>query len=179
MCSRSITDLEGRFRRALVGEERDSAFEWIDRIFEAEYLPLRDEQGAVVGLIGVAHDITEQIEIEVKMDRRNRELLTLQAAGAAITSSLDLQQVMDTVTREMVNLLQMRACTLSRWSGESRTTSLLACAGPEGWWTGGLASGSVPPYRLFQHRAGFGPTTGPANLGRRSQPGPGRAGISA
>jgi PAS domain S-box-containing protein len=145
MCSRSIADLDGRLQRALAGEERASAFEWADRIFEAEYLPLRDEQGAVLGLIGVANDVTEQIEIEVEMDRRNRELLTLQAAGAAITSSLDLQMVLDTVTREMTNLLQMRACALSRWGAEVQTTSLLARAGPEGWWTGRLSADSYRP----------------------------------
>jgi len=148
LCSRSIADLEGRFQRALAGEELASTFEWGSRTFEAEYRPLRDELGAVVGLIGVAHDVSEQIEIKVEMDRRNRELLTLQAAGAAITSSLDLQMVLDTVTREMANLLQMRACTLSRWSGESRTTSLLARTGPEGWWTGRLAPDCYRPIDL-------------------------------
>ncbi|MFN2165769.1 MAG: GAF domain-containing protein, partial [Anaerolineae bacterium] len=152
MCSRSISELQGRFQRALAGEERDSAFEWADRIFEAEYLPLRDEQEAVVGLIGVANDVTEQIEIEVQMDRRDRELLTLQAAGAAITSSLDLQMVLDTVTREMTNLLQMQACALSRWSAELRTTGLLARAGPEGWWTGRLSPDHYRPTDLSSTR---------------------------
>ncbi len=145
LCSPSISDLEPRFEQALAGEVLHAVFEWSGRVFEAEYQPLRDEGGRVTGLIGVANDVTEQTEIEAEMARRDRVLLTLQSAGAAITSSLDLQVVLETVTREMADLLQMKACAIWRWKESTRDLRLLAHHGPEAWWNGKLSSGKYDP----------------------------------
>lgn len=68
---------------------------------------------------------------------QNRQLLALQAAGAAISYSLDLQYVLDTVTREMANLLNAKACALSRWDREHNQVILMAEFGPEDWWEKG------------------------------------------
>jgi diguanylate cyclase (GGDEF)-like protein len=68
---------------------------------------------------------------------QNRQFLALQAAGAAISSSLDLQYVLDTVTREMANLLNSTACALSRWDQEHNQVILMAEFGPQDWWERG------------------------------------------
>ena len=67
----------------------------------------------------------------------NRQLLALQAAGAAISSSLDLQNVLDTVTREMANLVNATACALSRWDQGRNQATVLAEHGLAEWWDTG------------------------------------------
>ena len=49
---------------------------------------------------------------EVTLIQRNRELLALQSAAAATSSSLDLPFLFDTVTWEMVNLMQSDGCII-------------------------------------------------------------------
>jgi PAS domain S-box-containing protein len=85
--------------------------------------------------------------------RRERQLLTLQSAGAAITSSLNLQIVLDAITWEMAHLLEMKACTISQWNPESRTLRPLARYDPEAWgvegrWTGDCDPADLPSARL-------------------------------
>ncbi len=75
-------------------------------------------------------------QLEAEVARRNRELVTLQSAAAAITSSLNLQVVLDTITRQMAGLLQMKACTISQWSQEPSALCLLARYDPQGLWNG-------------------------------------------
>jgi PAS domain S-box-containing protein len=75
-----------------------------------------------------------QLQLEAEIAKRNRQLLTLQSAGVAITSSLELQHVLGTVTREMADLLQMKACAILRCDQGARTVSVLAQYGPNGWW---------------------------------------------
>lgn len=77
---------------------------------------------------------TKQIQVEAEIIKRNRQLLTLQSAAAAITSSLDLQHVLGTVTREMASLLEMKACAILQWNQATHTVSVLAKYGPDDWW---------------------------------------------
>jgi PAS domain S-box-containing protein len=83
-----------------------------------------------------------------EIGRRNRELLALQSAGAAITSSLDLAVVLDTVTREMAHLLGMKACAISQWSPEAHTLRVLARYDPQDWWASEPATTEVLPVSL-------------------------------
>jgi signal transduction histidine kinase len=63
---------------------------------------------------------------EVEIREHNRKLLALQAAGTAIASSLDLDDVLETVTREMADLLEAEACTAYEWHADTGGISLLA-----------------------------------------------------
>jgi PAS domain S-box-containing protein len=82
----------------------------------------------------VIHDITERKRTEAEMLQRNRELTILQATGVAITSSLDLRYVLDTVVQEMVKLFEVESCTISEWHQAEETVCLIARYGPTGWW---------------------------------------------
>jgi PAS domain S-box-containing protein len=89
----------------------------------------------------------------------SRGLLALQAVGVAITSGLDLQHILDTVTREIAWLLEMKACTLSVWNPEASAITLLASHDPDQWLGGRLPLADGEPavlhatrYVLEEHR---------------------------
>ncbi len=71
-------------------------------------------------------ELEERERMEAEIIERNRELLTLQSAGAAITSSLDLQHVLNTVTKEMTKLLEVEVCAIFEWDHAAGTISLLS-----------------------------------------------------
>ncbi len=73
----------------------------------------------------------ERKQSEARMLRRNRELLTLQSANAAISSTLDLDYVLKTVTIEMANLLNVDTCFISSWNQTESTVTILASYGPD------------------------------------------------
>jgi PAS domain S-box-containing protein len=79
-------------------------------------------------------ELSERKRAEAEMINRNRELTILQAAGVAITSSLDMRYVLDTVTQEMTNLLGMESCTISEWNQTENTISTMARYDSNGWW---------------------------------------------
>ena len=71
---------------------------------------------------------------ENALSQSNRQLLTLQAAGSAITSSLDLQEVLHTVAKEMARALDVAGCAISEWKRPDDSVVLMAEFGPEDWW---------------------------------------------
>ncbi|MEM7346029.1 MAG: PAS domain S-box protein, partial [Chloroflexota bacterium] len=79
--------------------------------------------------------VRKQTEFEII--QRNRELLALQMAGAAITSTLDLKLILDTVTKELADLLNVQACAISEWHQDDDTLILLADYGRDNWWETG------------------------------------------
>ncbi|MGD8518287.1 MAG: GAF domain-containing protein [Anaerolineae bacterium] len=64
--------------------------------------------------------------------RLSREILALQAVGAAITSRHDVQRVLRTVAGELANLLDMEACLISRCDPQGANLRLLASHLPAG-----------------------------------------------
>ena len=54
-------------RRALAGQPVKYEFEWMGRSFDVRLEPLRDSQGSVVGVIGVALDLTERKKAEEQL----------------------------------------------------------------------------------------------------------------
>jgi two-component sensor histidine kinase/large-conductance mechanosensitive channel len=81
----------------------------------------------------LAREIQERKRAEVETLQRNRELLSLQAAAAATASSLDLPFVLDTVTWEMANMLQVEGCTIYEWHQEANVISMMAEYGGASW----------------------------------------------
>ena len=64
---------------------------------ELHLTPLRDDHDVIIGGIGIAIDVTERQHAQ-EAERQQRHLLeTLAEASAALTSSLDMQQVMENI----------------------------------------------------------------------------------
>lgn len=79
-------------------------------------------------------DITAHKETAAKISRHNQQLLTLQFVNAAIASNVDLQNLLDSVSRAMAKVLGVPACAISEWDTETNTVPLLLEYGPNDWW---------------------------------------------
>jgi two-component sensor histidine kinase len=60
----------------------------------------------------MTRQINERERAEAELQRRNRELISLQSACAATASTLDLDFLLDNVTWEMTSLLGVESCTI-------------------------------------------------------------------
>jgi PAS domain S-box-containing protein len=76
-----------------------------------------------------------QEEAKAAMGKREHQLTSLQSVCAAITSSLDLESVLNILTREMANLLEMKACIIWKWEQKTNTLHLRTRYDPSGWWS--------------------------------------------
>ncbi|MCB0193404.1 MAG: PAS domain S-box protein [Anaerolineae bacterium] len=95
-----------------------------------KYLELRCQSflhlPEVNGIICNARDITERKVSEEMNSELNRRLLTLQTASAMLTASLDSEQILVMLAREMINLLGMTGCAIHEWLVEEEVIVLRA-----------------------------------------------------
>jgi PAS domain S-box-containing protein len=83
---------------------------------------LRDDKGNPIGMIGTVRDITQRVQAEGAIRRRNLELELLNQSSKAFSSTLDLDQVLATVLEKVRNLLGVTACSI--WLVDPRTDEL-------------------------------------------------------
>lgn len=67
-------------------------------------LPLRDETGQIIGLMGFGRDVTERKQAEEARERLTLQLKTAAEVGRAVISILDPQEL----TQQIVDLIQQR-----------------------------------------------------------------------
>jgi GAF domain-containing protein len=84
--------------------------------------------------IATQQELAERRKAEKEILELNRKLLALQYAGAAISSSLDLSYVINTVTREMINLLDVEGCAISEWDQAGDRIITVSEQGLADWW---------------------------------------------
>jgi len=84
---------------------------------------LRNARGELMGVMGISRNISERKRAEEALRQRNRELAMLNRAGHALTSTLDLDQVLATVLGEVRRLLDVTACSV--WLIEPETDDLV------------------------------------------------------
>ena len=70
----SSPQLEADSRRALCGEEFGTTVTIDGMVFEFYYLPLKDNDGEVTGIIGAALDVTGKVKAQEELDIYRREL---------------------------------------------------------------------------------------------------------
>ncbi len=93
--------LEQGSREEQVGEYRlvraDGSVVWV----RVRTFPVRDEQGKIYRLAGIAEDITEQVEavqlLELHVEERTRQLSTLLQIAGSMTLTLELDQLLDEI----------------------------------------------------------------------------------
>ncbi|TAK14443.1 MAG: GAF domain-containing protein [Anaerolineae bacterium] len=95
---------------------------------QGTYSPLISADGRVLGVVATIHDITERKQTETERERllaaeqqRARQFAALNAAAANTISSLDLDEVLDSFSLQMAQLLEVDCCTISLWDRPSDT----------------------------------------------------------
>jgi len=97
---------------------------------ELSAFPLKDADDRVLSVIEYVKDITERKQAEEALQQRNQELELLNRASQALTSTLDLDQVLGTVLEEVRHLLGVVASSI--WLVDPETDELICrqAAGP-------------------------------------------------
>ena len=60
-------------------------------------------------------ELKERKQVEMELRQRNQELLTLQSISLMVTSSLDLNHILQILSRRMVQLFKVNSCELLSW----------------------------------------------------------------
>ncbi|MBC8101769.1 MAG: PAS domain-containing protein [Cytophagales bacterium] len=92
-------------RRALKGEEVRWAQEVGGYIWEIRCVPMRRGDGSLIGVDGIALNVTEKRNSEIEARWRGREIAALNAILAEVSSVLDLPDVLASVRRQLVQQL--------------------------------------------------------------------------
>ncbi|MBN1995878.1 MAG: response regulator [Anaerolineae bacterium] len=82
----------------------------------------------------VIHNLADRKQTEAEIVQHNRELTILQSTTVAITSSLDLRFVLDTVVQEMAKLFKVESCSIYEWDQVENTVFMAARYSSAGWW---------------------------------------------
>ena len=107
------------------------------RALEAEIFERRHAQDIALHYHDHLEDLvaarTAELEtVNQKLAQHNQVMLTLHKASLAVTSSLDLPEVLNMVTRGMAQLLAVTTCDVLIWAEQERTMTMVAGYRPTG-----------------------------------------------
>ena len=122
-------DVASQLARALGGETAttgDVRYEfpserrggWIS----ARYVPRRDDAGTIVGVIGFHTVVTER-------HRRAAFVRALESIGRSLTSSLDLNETLDTIVQRALEVMAADAALVVSWDARASELTVLRAAG--------------------------------------------------
>jgi PAS domain S-box-containing protein len=69
-------------------------------------VPLRDNEGKIVGIVGVGRDVTARRQAEEALQQRARELATLNALGQRVNATISLDQVVQAAIEGAISATQ-------------------------------------------------------------------------
>lgn len=104
----------------------DGSYRWLNDRRRLVY----DAQQHPVEIVGCWIDITERKIADEAMQRLNRELLLLNRASRALAATLNLDEVLSTVLREMQRILNVSACSVWLTDAESGNLVCRHASGP-------------------------------------------------
>ena len=84
-------------------------------------------------MLGIVRDLTTRTEAERKILQLNRSFVSLQAAAMSITTSLELENVLDSFTWELTNLLEAQGCIVSQWNQGLATITVMMAYPHSDW----------------------------------------------
>ncbi len=100
---------------------------WIHHVCQ----PVYNDDGSDAGRRASNRDITERIQAEDALRQRNRQLALLNQASQALTSNLDLDQVLVSVLGEARRLLNVVAASIWLSDPETNELTCLQAVGPQ------------------------------------------------
>lgn len=93
-----------------------------DRWLEARYVPWHNARGETAGVIGFHTEITER--------RRHQAFLgAIDAIGRSLTSSLDLEEVLDTLVHRALEVMNADSALVVSWDGQAPVLTVMRAAG--------------------------------------------------
>ncbi|HKZ87294.1 MAG TPA: HAMP domain-containing protein [Anaerolineae bacterium] len=96
---------------------------------EQTIAPVFDEKGELSHFIAVKQDVTDRIRVEEEIKRRNQELAVINAASLALTRTLDLDTVLDTLLEYVGRLVPYTSARAFLLEADSRLTIRAARGG--------------------------------------------------
>jgi diguanylate cyclase (GGDEF)-like protein/PAS domain S-box-containing protein len=84
----------------------------ITRIFLSTKDTYRDAQGNILGIIGVARDITERKQLQEELRREREDLLALTTITSNSISTLDLDELLDVLLHRIVEVMKADAAVI-------------------------------------------------------------------
>jgi PAS domain S-box-containing protein len=118
------------YRAALDGEVRSFEFAYEGRTFEGHVAPVRDRTGAVVGGLAMTQDVTERVERQRELERRERVLR--ETYEAVSDPSLSVTEGIRALLRIGADALDVRYGVLSRVDGDDHVFELVHATADEG-----------------------------------------------
>jgi PAS domain S-box-containing protein len=109
-------------RKALAGAPQDYEFSWQTRHFLTHLEPLRDQSGETVGVVGVAHDVTE-------WRRAAGDKAVLLEVAHDIAGRLELDDVLQLVGARTVGVLPCDGVAIFRYDPASESIRLISHIG--------------------------------------------------
>jgi signal transduction histidine kinase len=76
-----------------------------ERFYEVRFAPVRDGDGEVIEVVGMASDATDLHQAEDRLRRQARRMETLADASRVFAEGLDLTATLDTVARRLAELI--------------------------------------------------------------------------
>jgi PAS domain S-box-containing protein len=89
---------------------------------EARYWPCLDGAGKVVGVIGSHRDVSER-------RRRTAFARAVEAVGQSLASTLDLNEVLDTIVDKALEVMGAESALVVSWDGEAARFTVMRAAG--------------------------------------------------
>ncbi|MGD1993904.1 MAG: GAF domain-containing protein, partial [Anaerolineae bacterium] len=112
------------------GEPQEAEITTTDgRVWFLRGYPVFDEKGEITALVEFGRDITARKRAELESRRRNEELAALHKTGQALTSTLDLDQVLNQVLAETREILAAEAASVLLYEDATRELVFAAAVG--------------------------------------------------
>ena len=89
---------------------------------EARYLPWCDSAGSTAGVIGIHRDVSDR-------HRRATFVRAVEAVGQSLASSLDLNEVLDTIVDKALEVMSAESAMVVSWDGHASRLPVLRAAG--------------------------------------------------
>jgi len=129
------------YRAALDGEVRSFEFTYEGRTFEGHVAPVRDETGTAVGGLAMTQDVTERVERQRELERRER--MFRETYEAVSDPDLSISEGIRALLRIGADALDVRYGVLSRVDGDDIRFELVHDAADDGSGDGILTEGDA------------------------------------
>jgi diguanylate cyclase (GGDEF)-like protein/PAS domain S-box-containing protein len=114
-------------------------------IFEILNTPMRDQKGQLIGVLGIARDISERKNAEVRIRRQMQLYATLSQCNKALLHCRGEEELFARICRVATELDGIRAAWIGRMENDTGPLKLVATFGAEAP-SGRIEIGSASPY---------------------------------